>query len=123
MGAVRPGLRPNDREGLKQALIQRGAKPAELVEAGLLISPESGGQPYDRFRDRLMFPILDARGRIVSFGGRAMNPDDRAKYLNGPESPLFHKGATSTACLRHGASWARSRRTTRPSSWSKAIWT
>ncbi|KQW82304.1 DNA primase [Brevundimonas sp. Root1279] len=88
------GYAPNDREGLKAALIQRGAKPGELVEAGLLISPESGGQPYDRFRDRLMFPILDARGRIVSFGGRAMNPDDRAKYLNGPESPLFHKGAT-----------------------------
>ncbi|MBU1271439.1 MAG: DNA primase [Alphaproteobacteria bacterium] len=88
------GYAPNDREGLKQALVQRGARPAELVEAGLLISPESGGQPYDRFRDRLMFPILDARGRIVSFGGRAMNPDDRAKYLNGPESPLFHKGAT-----------------------------
>ncbi|WP_292041159.1 MULTISPECIES: DNA primase [unclassified Brevundimonas] len=88
------GYAPNDREGLKQALIQRGAKPGELVEAGLLIAPESGGQPYDRFRDRLMFPILDARGRIVSFGGRAMNPDDRAKYLNGPESPLFHKGAT-----------------------------
>ncbi|WP_420478041.1 DNA primase [Brevundimonas sp. FT23028] len=88
------GYAPNDREGLKQALIQRGAKPGDLVEAGLLISPESGGQPYDRFRDRLMFPILDARGRIVSFGGRAMNPDDRAKYLNGPESPLFHKGAT-----------------------------
>ncbi|WP_313014794.1 DNA primase [Brevundimonas sp.] len=88
------GYAPNDREGLKQALVQRGARPADLVEAGLLISPESGGQPYDRFRDRLMFPILDARGRIVSFGGRAMNPDDRAKYLNGPESPLFHKGAT-----------------------------
>ncbi|PZO06456.1 MAG: DNA primase [Alphaproteobacteria bacterium] len=88
------GYAPNDREGLKQALVQRGARPAELVEAGLLISPESGGQPYDRFRDRLMFPILDGRGRIVSFGGRAMNPDDRAKYLNGPESPLFHKGAT-----------------------------
>ena len=88
------GYAPNDREGLKQALVQRGAKPGELVEAGLLISPEGGGTPYDRFRDRLMFPILDARGRIVSFGGRAMNPDDRAKYLNGPESPLFHKGAT-----------------------------
>ena len=88
------GYAPNDREGLKQALVQRGAKPGELVEAGMLISPEGGGQPYDRFRDRLMFPILDARGRIVSFGGRAMNPDDRAKYLNGPESPLFHKGAT-----------------------------
>lgn len=88
------GYAPNDREGLKNALIQRGARPGDLVEAGMLIAPESGGQPYDRFRDRLMFPILDARGRIVSFGGRAMNPDDRAKYLNGPESPLFHKGAT-----------------------------
>jgi DNA primase len=88
------GYAPNDREGLKQALVQRGARPGDLVDAGLLIAPEGGGQPYDRFRDRLMFPILDARGRIVSFGGRAMNPDDRAKYLNGPESPLFHKGAT-----------------------------
>ena len=88
------GYAPNDREGLKAALVQRGAKPGELVEAGMLIAPEGGGAPYDRFRDRLMFPILDARGRIVSFGGRAMNPDDRAKYLNGPESPLFHKGAT-----------------------------
>jgi len=88
------GYAPNDREGLKNALVQRGAKPGDLVEAGMLIAPEGGGTPYDRFRDRLMFPILDARGRIVSFGGRAMNPDDRAKYLNGPESPLFHKGAT-----------------------------
>lgn len=88
------GYAPNDREGLKSALVQRGARPGELVEAGLLISPEGGGQPYDRFRDRLIFPIVDARGRVVSFGGRAMNPDDRAKYLNGPESPLFHKGAT-----------------------------
>ncbi len=88
------GFAPETRGGLKDALVQRGARPAELVEAGLLIAPEGGGQPYDRFRDRLMFPILDARGRIVSFGGRAMNPDDRAKYLNGPESPLFHKGST-----------------------------
>ena len=88
------GYAPNDREGLKTALVQRGARPGDLVEAGLLIAPEGGGAPYDRFRDRLMFPILDARGRIVSFGGRAMNPDDRAKYLNGPESPLFHKGST-----------------------------
>ncbi|HEV7351793.1 MAG TPA: DNA primase [Brevundimonas sp.] len=88
------GYAPNDREGLKTALVQRGARPGDLVEAGLLIAPEGGGAPYDRFRDRLMFPILDARGRIVSFGGRAMKPDDRAKYLNGPESPLFHKGAT-----------------------------
>ncbi|MBB5661049.1 DNA primase [Brevundimonas halotolerans] len=88
------GYAPNDRDGLKTALIQKGATPGDLVEAGLLIAPEGGGAPYDRFRDRLIFPILDDRGRVVSFGGRAMNPDDRAKYLNGPESPLFHKGAT-----------------------------
>ncbi len=116
------GYAPNDREGLKQALVQRGAKPGDLVEAGMLISPEGGGQPYDRFRDRLMFPILDARGRIVSFGGRAMNPDDRAKYLNGPESPLFHKGATL-----YGLPEARRilgmPGASRASSSSKAIWT
>ena len=88
----RLGYAPAARTGLKDALVQRGAKPSELVEAGLLIQPEGGGQPYDRFRDRIIFPIADNRGRIVSFGGRAMNPDERAKYLNGPETSLFHKG-------------------------------
>ncbi len=88
------GYAPPGRTGLKDALVQRGARPADLVEAGLLIAPEGGGSPYDRFRDRIIFPITDVRGRVISFGGRAMNPEDRAKYLNGPESPLFHKGAT-----------------------------
>jgi DNA primase len=96
------GYAPNNRSGLKDALVQRGARPADLVEAGLLISPEGGGQPYDRFRDRIIFPITDTRGRIVSFGGRAMNPDDKAKYLNGPETALFHKGK-----LVYGMSEAR----------------
>ncbi len=96
------GFAPNGRTGLKDALVQRGARPADLVEAGLLISPEGGGQPYDRFRDRIIFPITDSRGRIVSFGGRAMNPDDKAKYLNGPETALFHKGK-----LVYGMSEAR----------------
>lgn len=96
------GYAPNSRTGLKDALVQRGARPADLVEAGLLISPEGGGQPYDRFRDRIIFPITDTRGRIVSFGGRAMNPDDKAKYLNGPETSLFHKGK-----LVYGMSEAR----------------
>ncbi len=96
------GYAPNSRTGLKDALVQRGARPADLVEAGLLISPEGGGQPYDRFRDRIIFPITDTRGRIVSFGGRAMNPDDKAKYLNGPETALFHKGK-----LVYGMSEAR----------------
>ena len=88
----RLGFAPDSRTGLKDYLIAQGARPPELVEAGLLIAPEEGGAPYDRFRDRIIFPIADGRGRVVSFGGRAMNPQARAKYLNGPESPLFHKG-------------------------------
>ncbi|HEX2561472.1 DNA primase [Phenylobacterium sp.] len=89
----RLGYAPGGRTALKDYLVAKGARPAELVESGLLIAPESGGAPYDRFRDRIIFPITDGRGRVVSFGGRAMDPQERAKYLNGPESPLFHKGA------------------------------
>ena len=89
----RLGYSPAARTALKDYLVTKGARPAELVEAGLLIAPEGGGAPYDRFRDRIIFPITDGRGRVVSFGGRAMDPQERAKYLNGPESPLFHKGA------------------------------
>ncbi len=85
------GYAPREQTALKDALVQKGAKVSELVECGLLIEVE-GKAPYDRFRDRLMFPIEDSRGLIVSFGGRALNPDEKAKYLNGPETPLFHKG-------------------------------
>ncbi len=88
----RLGFSPSGRTALKDYLIAKGARPAELVETGLLIAPEDGGAPYDRFRDRIIFPIGDARGRIVSFGGRAMDPQARAKYLNGPETSVFHKG-------------------------------
>lgn len=88
----RIGFSPSNRTALKDYLITKGAKPGELVEAGLLVAPEEGGAPYDRFRDRIIFPILDARGRVVSFGGRAMDPQARAKYLNGPETVVFHKG-------------------------------
>ena len=88
------GFAPAGRTGLKDYLVAKGARPAELVEAGLLIAPEDGGPPYDRFRDRIIFPIVEGRGRIVSFGGRAMDPEARAKYLNGPETELFHKGRT-----------------------------
>ncbi|CAN5272725.1 DNA primase [soil metagenome] len=88
----RLGFSPNGRTALKDYLIAKGASPGELVEAGLLIAPEDGGAPYDRFRDRIIFPITDTRGRVVSFGGRAMDPAARAKYLNGPETTLFHKG-------------------------------
>jgi len=88
------GFAPAGRTGLKDYLVAKGARPAELVEAGLLIAPEDGGAPYDRFRDRIIFPIVEGRARIVSFGGRTMDPEARAKYLNGPETELFHKGRT-----------------------------
>jgi DNA primase len=88
----RLGFSPSGRTALKDYLVAKGARPSELVEAGLLIAPEDGGAPYDRFRDRIIFPIGDSRGRIVSFGGRAMDPQARAKYLNGPETGVFHKG-------------------------------
>ncbi|HEY8572231.1 DNA primase [Phenylobacterium sp.] len=88
----RIGFSPGGRTALKDHLVTKGARPAELVDTGLLIAPEEGGAPYDRFRDRIIFPILDPRGRVVSFGGRAMDPQARAKYLNGPETSIFHKG-------------------------------
>lgn len=88
------GYSPDSRTALKDELIASGAKLSDLVEAGLLIAPEDGGAPYDRFRGRIMFPIRDPRGRLVAFGGRAMSANARAKYLNSPETPIFHKGAT-----------------------------
>jgi len=63
-----------------------------LTEAGMLIEKDNG-QPYDRFRHRLMFPIRDRRGRTIAFGGRVIDPEDNPKYLNSPESPVFHKGS------------------------------
>ena len=90
----RLGYAPSGRTALKDHLVAKGARPGDLVEAGLLIALEDGGAPYDRFRDRVMFAITDARGRVVSFGGRALDPNARAKYLNGPETPVFHKGRT-----------------------------
>ncbi|MDX5361995.1 MAG: DNA primase, partial [Alphaproteobacteria bacterium] len=88
----RLGFAPGTRTALTQHLQAKGVEVAQLVEAGLSIVPEGGGNPFDRFRDRIMFPILDARGRVIAFGGRAMRPDAQAKYLNSPDTPLFHKG-------------------------------
>ena len=62
----------------------------QLIDAGMLISKDNGGS-YDRFRDRLMFPIIDRRGRVIGFGGRVFD-DTTPKYLNSPETPIFHKG-------------------------------
>lgn len=86
------GYAPPGSAWLREALARRGAPPGELVAAGLLINPDDGRPPYDRYRNRIMFPIWDAAGRIISFGGRALDPNARAKYLNGPDTELFDKG-------------------------------
>jgi DNA primase len=88
------GFAPSGRTALKDYLVAKGARPGDLVDAGLLIAPEDTGQPYDRFRNRIIFPITDARGRMVSFGGRALDAEAKAKYLNGPDTSLFDKGRT-----------------------------
>ncbi len=86
------GFAPDQRQGLFQALTAKGFAPDLIVEAGLCARPDDGGAPYDRFRGRIIFPIRDGRGRAISLGGRAMDPNARAKYLNGPETTLFDKG-------------------------------
>lgn len=88
----RVGFSLVQRDGLKQHLLKQGATEAQMLEAGLIIQPDSGTS-YDRFRGRLMFPIKDITGRIVAFGGRIMGAEDQGpKYLNSPETPLFKKG-------------------------------
>ncbi|MHB8885915.1 MAG: DNA primase [Methylovirgula sp.] len=88
----RLGYAPGDKFALRDALAAKGASSEVMVEAGLLIGGEDIAVPYDRFRDRVMFPICDRSGRVVAFGGRALEKDVQAKYLNSPETPLFHKG-------------------------------
>jgi DNA primase len=87
------GYAPGERAALKDYLINKGFREETLIEAGLLIKPEDGGESYDRFRNRVMFPIVGLRRGVIAFGGRALEKDTRAKYLNSPETPLFHKGA------------------------------
>ncbi len=87
----RLGFAPEARTAFKDAMLARKLDEQTLVDTGMLIKPEDGGATYDRFRDRVMFPITDPQGRIVGFGGRALG-DAPAKYLNSPETSLFHKG-------------------------------
>lgn len=88
------GFSPDARQALFSHLTDKGV-PAELiVDAGLCAIPDGGGAPYDRFRGRIIFPIRDARGRAIALGGRSLDPNARAKYLNSPETMLFDKGRT-----------------------------
>jgi len=90
----RLGFAPGRRGRLAHALGEFGIGDRQLVAAGLVKEPEAGGEARDYFFNRIVFPITDRRGRIIAFGGRAMNPASRAKYLNSPETALFDKGRT-----------------------------
>ena len=87
------GYAPGDRFALRDALAAKGATAEQMIATGLLIHGEDVTVPYDRFRDRVMFPIHDRGGRVIGFGGRAMEAGAAAKYLNSPETELFHKGS------------------------------
>lgn len=86
------GFAPDGWRGLWDHLRGKSVPDDMILAAGLAKPPTKGGQPYDTFRNRIMFPIRDARGRCIAFGGRAMDPNDNAKYLNSPETELFDKG-------------------------------
>jgi DNA primase len=89
----RLGYAPNARSALKEHLAKAGFSAADMVASGMLVAGEDIPVSYDRFRHRVMFPITDLKGRVIAFGGRALDADAPAKYLNSPETPLFHKGA------------------------------
>jgi DNA primase len=90
--AFRLGYAPAERFALRDHLADKGVDAATMMEAGLLVHGEDIAVPYDKFRDRVMFPIADAKGRVIAFGGRALSSEVAAKYMNSPETPLFHKG-------------------------------
>ncbi len=99
----RMGYAPADRFALKEYLGAQCVPVGDMIETGMLIAGDDIPVPYDRFRDRVMFPITDLRGRIIAFGGRALEKDVPAKYLNSPETTLFHKGSNlyNGAAARH----------------------
>ena len=85
------GFAPPGWDGLLKHLGEDPLQQKAMIDAGLLIENTDTGRRYDRFRDRIMFPIRDSRGRVIAFGGRVLG-DDKPKYLNSPETPVFHKG-------------------------------
>ncbi|WP_010210795.1 DNA primase [Pseudomonas syringae group genomosp. 3] len=85
------GFAPPGWDNLYKHLSSDSLQQKVMIDAGLLIENAETGKRYDRFRDRVMFPIRDSRGRIIAFGGRVLG-DDKPKYLNSPETPVFHKG-------------------------------
>ncbi|MET3600518.1 DNA primase [Martelella mangrovi] len=88
----RLGYAPESRNALKEFLASKGVEKQEIEACGLVVHGPDIAVSYDRFRDRIMFPILSSREKVIAFGGRAMRPDALAKYLNSNETELFHKG-------------------------------
>jgi len=88
------GFAPDGWQGLWDHLTAKGVAADLILACGLAKDSQKGSKPYDTFRNRIMFPIRDARGRCIAFGGRAMDPGDSAKYLNSPETELFDKSRT-----------------------------
>lgn len=89
----RLGYAPESRNALKEHLAGKGVPKDQIEACGLVVHGPDIPVSYDRFRDRIMFPILSSRDRVIAFGGRAMSPDAPAKYLNSNETELFHKGS------------------------------
>jgi DNA primase len=85
------GFAPPGWDNLLKHLASDSLQQKAMIDAGLLIENAETGKRYDRFRDRIMFPIRDSRGRVIAFGGRVLG-DEKPKYLNSPETPVFHKG-------------------------------
>ncbi len=99
----RLGYAPDDWRALREAAGRHGITDDVLLGAGLIKEPEHGGEAYDRFRDRLIFPIGDVGGRLVAFGGRALRVVENVpKYLNSPETVIYHKGR-----VLYGLNWSR----------------
>ncbi|MEG8099308.1 DNA primase [Candidatus Liberibacter brunswickensis] len=86
------GYAPDNRDYLKEYLLQECFPHEKIIEAGLLIHGDNITISYDRFRNRLIFPIFSSKGKVIAFGGRTLSKDDNVKYLNSPETILFHKG-------------------------------
>ncbi|WP_417817639.1 DNA primase [Tritonibacter scottomollicae] len=101
------GFAPDGWQNLWDALKGKDVADDLILGAGLAKPSNKGKRPYDVFRNRIMFPIRDARGRAIAFGGRAMDPNDNAKYLNSPETELFDKGRN---LYNHGPARAASGR-------------
>jgi DNA primase len=97
------GYAPPDWRALREAAHRHGLEDEVLLTAGLIKTSDKVDEPYDRLRDRLVFPTTDVRGRVIAFGGRALGPDARGpKYLNSPETPLYQKGNEL-----YGLAWAK----------------